>query len=83
MDFVPGLPAEAIPLMNQRDALREANSADPEIPCLNSEIDEAICVSSCQKHKLSENFKPFSVQNVEDTIQESKSSSAMHIGLGR
>jgi hypothetical protein len=47
--LVPGLPAEAIPLVNQRDDLRELDLADPDFPRLNSKIDEAICVSSRKK----------------------------------
>jgi hypothetical protein len=48
-EFVPGLPAEAIPLVKRRDALRDQDPTDPGITRLNSEIDGAIHVSSCKK----------------------------------
>jgi hypothetical protein len=48
-NFIPGLPNSAKTLINQRDALRAADSSDPAIPALNQQIDEAIRVSSRQR----------------------------------
>lgn len=41
-DFSPGLPRDAVTLINQRDALRAANHTDPNIPALNELINESI-----------------------------------------
>jgi hypothetical protein len=48
-EFVPSLPSEASHLVCQHDELRKRNPAYPEVSCLNSEIAEAICVSTHQK----------------------------------
>jgi hypothetical protein len=44
--FIPGLPHDAIPLINRRDELRSLDPDDPEITELNSEITKRIGINS-------------------------------------
>jgi hypothetical protein len=41
--YSPGLPREAVPLVSQRDVLRQADPTDPEINNLNDEISMVVC----------------------------------------
>ncbi|KAF2355408.1 Endonuclease/exonuclease/phosphatase [Trinorchestia longiramus] len=85
-DFIPNLPPSAIPLINQRDALRSNNPNDPSLPDLNNNITSAISTHSCKTwidiifrsihklHPFDRSFLPFTADQTREAIKESGTS---------